>query len=186
MEEYWVEAIGFENIYEVSNFGRVRTKENKKTYTKRHGIRNWKQRILKPKVHSSGFRVDLWKDGKVNYRLVARIVAFSFLGGDISNPRMTVNHKDGNRLNNNIENLEIITLKENILHGFNNGLYPACISTTIINKIDGSEKTFRSMSQASKFIGRNVGFISNLIKKKRIEQFNKNSNYIIKIHDKEV
>ena len=47
--EVWKDVVGYEDIYEVSNLGRIRTHKNKITYTEQHGIRHWKQRILKQK-----------------------------------------------------------------------------------------------------------------------------------------
>ena len=126
MEEIWLDIPNYEG-YQVSNVGRVRT-YNKITYTKKHGERHWKNRILKFKVSTmkngrKDYRVDLWKNGTHKTFLVARLVAFTFFGRDISNSELTVNHKDGDPRNNNIENLEIIALKENIQHGFRTGLY---------------------------------------------------------------
>lgn len=162
--EIWKDIKGYENLYQVSNLGRVRTHENKITHTKRHGIRKWKQRILKFKGETprTGYRVDLWKDGKHNTYLVARLVAFNFLNEDIENKELTVNHIDGNRMNNKIENLELISLTENIRHAFNTGLMPY---KKVVLKKEGIEYEFASMNKASLFLGKNKGFISYVIKK---------------------
>ena len=66
MEEIWKAIPNYEGIYEASSFGRIRTCEGKTTFTKRHGIRHWKQRILKPKgeTYATGYRVSLWKNRK--------------------------------------------------------------------------------------------------------------------------
>ena len=45
-KEMWKDIPNYEGIYQASTFGRIRTCEGKTTYTKRHGIRHWKQRIL--------------------------------------------------------------------------------------------------------------------------------------------
>lgn len=64
MEE-WKDVIGYEGSYEVSNYGRVRTHKYKTTYTSKHGIRHWKQRILKEKSKTNrDVRISLWKNGK--------------------------------------------------------------------------------------------------------------------------
>ena len=107
-EEIWKNIPNFEG-YQVSNCGRVRT-HDKTTFTKRHGERHWKDRILHYKGNSykTGYRVDLWENNKPHTMLVARLVAFTFLKKDINDHELTVNHIDGNRLNNNIENLELI------------------------------------------------------------------------------
>ena len=129
MEEIWKDIKGYEG-YQVSNFGKIRTYK-KITFTKKHGIRHWKDRILhfKPSTNSKqkskqgmGYRVDLWKDGKPKTLLVARLVATTFLE-DLINTDMTVNHKNGNRLDNRVENLEWLSRADNIKYGYQNGQY---------------------------------------------------------------
>lgn len=166
-KEIWKDIKGYEG-YQVSSYGRVRT-HNKTTFTKKHGTRVWKDRILhfKPSTTSKqkskqgmGYRVDLWKNGKPKSFLIARLVATTFLE-DLIDTNMTVNHKDGNRLNNKVENLEWLSRKENIQYGFENGQYPQD-KTILYNKTEYYE--FRSKSLASKFLGRNHGYVSNAIK----------------------
>ena len=129
MEEIWKDIPRYEG-YQASTKGRIRT-FNKVTYTERHGYRQWKNRILKFKPSSfnshskkqgSGYRVTLWKDGKSKDFLVARLIATTFLE-DLIDTNMTVNHKDGNRTNNNIENLEWLSMSENIKYSFKKGQY---------------------------------------------------------------
>jgi hypothetical protein len=129
MEEIWKDIPNY-NGYQASNTGKIRT-HNKVTYTKRHGERHWKDRILKFKPSNPtrkskqgvGYRVTLWKDGKPKDFLVARLIATTFLENLIET-KMTVNHKDGNRLNNNVENLEWLSLGDNIRYGFQYNQYP--------------------------------------------------------------
>lgn len=164
MEEIWKDIPNY-NGYQVSNIGRVRT-HNKKTYTKRHGERHWKDRILhyKGNTYKTGYRVDLWKDGKPKTMLVARLVAFTFYNKDINNHNLTVDHIDGNRLNNNLDNLELVSLQENIKREFLNNLgYQKNIK--IINKQTNEEKVFLSMVKASIFINKNKAYISGKISK---------------------
>ena len=74
--EVWKDIPNYEGIYEVSNLGRIRTHKDKITYTKRHGKRKWKQRIMKFKgiTPKTGYRISLWKDGKQKDLLVARML----------------------------------------------------------------------------------------------------------------
>ena len=168
----WKDIEGFDG-YQVSDDGRVRT-HNKVTHTDKHGDRRWKDRELSYKVgkghkNRGDRRVDLWKDGKPHTFLVARLVAATFIGGDITDRSVTVNHKDGNFLNNSVDNLELITLKDNINHGFDNGLYSTAIKIIVTDKVTGESTEHRSMSMASKFVGRCEGYISNLFRKGRYE-----------------
>lgn len=167
MEEIWKNIDGYDG-YQVSNLGRIRT-YNKITHTKAHGFRNWKDRILKQKLQirknsRKDYRVDLWKDGKPHTILVARLVAFTFYNEDINNYKLTVNHKDGNSSNNILDNLEIITLTDNIRHAFNNGLMPSK-KIKLTNKNNNYSRIYISMAEASKVMNKNHGYISGKIKK---------------------
>ena len=165
--ENWRDIKGYEGIYQASDLGRIRTHENKTTYTERHGVRKWKQIILKYRGYnpSTGHRVSLWKDGLSKDFLVARLVAFTFLGGDIDDRWLTVNHLDGNRMNNILSNIELVSIGDNIRHAFENGLIGTGKKTLVYDDISGETQEFKSMSMACRFIGKNVGFISEHYKK---------------------
>lgn len=166
MTELWKDIPNYEGLYQASSLGRIRTAEGKTTYSKLHGERKWKQRILKPKAcrdfNACGYRVSLWKDGKHKDFLVARLVCTTW-HENLIDTKMTVNHKDGNRLNNRIENLEWLSLGDNIRHGFENGLYKQN-KTILVSVSTGETFEFRSQSEASKFLGRNHGYINFLAK----------------------
>ena len=176
MLEKWDDIKGYEGYYQVSNKGRVKSLlfQNNVWNKKYH-----REKILKYKGHTprTGYKVDLWKDGAVKTFLVARLVAFTFYGEDISNSDLTVNHIDGNRMNNNFDNLELVTLKENIQHAFKTGLMTSCKPIELECKITNEKYNFYSMSKASVFIGRNAGYISGLT---RIGK-NENDDYFIKV-----
>ena len=161
--EQWKDIPGFDGIYEASTEGRIRSKEGKTTVSRIHGIRHWKQRIIKQKWarrkngKSSDARVALWKEGKPHYFLVSRLIALTWCDGYTEGA--TVNHIDGDPANNAAENLEWLSLQENILHGFENGLYPTQKNCTLV-KEDGSQMFFRSLSQASLFLGRSIKYVS--------------------------
>jgi hypothetical protein len=96
---------GYEGLYEVSNLGRIR-RGNK---------------ILNPPKYSTGYRVQkLSKEGVAERVLVHRLVAKAFILNPEDKP--CVNHKDGNKENNSVTNLEWITLKDNIIHATKTGL----------------------------------------------------------------
>lgn len=165
MKEIWIDVIGYEGIYEVSNLGRIRTTLGKTTHTQYHGERLWHQRILKKKINKKNKeeRVNLYKNNQRKEMLVHRIIAFSFFKEDINNPDITVNHKDGNRLNNNLDNLELLSLAENIRHAFENGLMSTCKPITLYNEKE--TKTFYSMAQADAYVNTYKGKISYLLRR---------------------
>lgn len=168
----WRDIPNFDG-YQVSNTGKVRT-HNKVTFTEHHGYRHWKDRVLVPKVginkrNRGDERVDLWKDGKPHTFIIARLEAFTFFGGDISDSTITVNHKDGNFNNNNLDNLELISLADNIRHGFENGLYSSAVSVAITNKQTGETNTYKSLSAASRYVGKYPGYVSGLFRRGKSE-----------------
>lgn len=176
-KEIWKPIPNYEKDYEASNLGRIRTAITKTSYSKRNGERHWQQRILKYKsknenTYKTGYRVDLWKNGKPKTYLVARLVASAFIKNELSNNKLTINHIDGNRLNNKIENLEWCSLSDNIKKGFQTGLFSNQKKIKIINKITNEENIYRSLSLASKSIGFNKGYISCQIKKGNYESLN--------------
>lgn len=170
MEEVWKAIPGYEGIYEASSLGRIRTVEGKTTYSKRHGVRHWKQRVLKFRgiSYQTGYRVSLWKNGKSKDWLVARLVAMTFFGPS----DLTVNHIDGNRFNNCVENLEYVSLAENIKKGFETGLYSTnCQPIVVLDKTTGEKKSFSSLSEAGRYYGYNHGYFSQLEKRKKPTRF---------------
>lgn len=178
--EKWLPVPNYEGIYEVSNYGHIRSVNGKTTYTNRHGIRIWKQRVLKPKVTTNKYgrqdmRVNLWKDGAPKTFLVARLVAMAWCPEYSDN--LTVNHKDGNSLNNTPENLEWLTRRENIKHAFDNGLVHSQIKTIL--ESNGDRLCFKSMSEASRFIGKSSSYINTCIKHNRLAIDTKGKKYNI-------
>lgn len=160
----WKDVVGYEGIYEVSDCGQVRTKKGKTTYTERHGVRTWKQRVLKQKVSKDGnHRVHLWKCGKEKTLLVHRLVASAFIP-EVPGKEY-VNHKDGSRYNNAVSNLEWCTHTENNNHAFDNDLILTSQKVVLVDLKTKEPHFFRSMAKASVFLGRNPGFISGVLKK---------------------
>lgn len=164
--EKWKDIPDYEGIYEASTLGRIRSKPGKTTFSKRHGTRHWQTRVLKQKGNREyGKRVTLWKDGKPKDLLVARIVAMTWVDG--YQECLTVNHIDGDRLNNNVENLEWVTLADNIRHGFETGLYTSVVPIKLKHIHTGDVYEFKSLAEASRFLGKNNGYVSGKLKKGR-------------------
>ncbi|MBU3205583.1 HNH endonuclease [Clostridium algidicarnis] len=110
--EIWKDIIGYEGVYQVSNIGRVKRIG---TY-KNQSMKEWdSDKVLKPATKSNGYMfVGLSKYGKVSHRHIHRLVAEVFIPNPLNKP--TVNHKDGDRSNNIVENLEWATYSENNIH----------------------------------------------------------------------
>lgn len=124
VNEEWRDISGYEGYYQVSNLGRVRSCDR---VVMRNGVSVFVNgRLLKPVLDSSGyFRIALYKDGKRAFSFVHRLVAIAFLTIDTS--RNEVNHKNGVKDDNRVENLEWCTHLENMRHAIAAGLTPCFV-----------------------------------------------------------
>lgn len=115
--EVWRSIPNYEGYYIVSNLGKIKSLERTLQFGNRTRIKP--EIILKPFINNCGYEcVDLYKNKKVKKCKVHRLVASAFL----DNPKKEVNHKDGNKLNNSVINLEWCTHSENHKHSYANGL----------------------------------------------------------------
>jgi len=115
--EEWRGVRGFEDRYEVSNFGRVRGLERPMVYKDgRRGL--IKATLLKGSLGNHGY-LSITLDSRYR-KLVHRLVAEAFLAPQ--EYRVTINHKDGNKTNNHVSNLEWATFKQNNDHARREGL----------------------------------------------------------------
>lgn len=161
--EIWKPVVGFEEKYAVSSLGRVKNIVTGK--------------LLKPYYndHLRYEKVKLYKGEKAEIRkikFIHRLVASAFLG-DMSTHGMQVNHIDGNRRNNRLENLEWCTASENIKHAYRTGLFDEgkiqsakkrSIPVEQLSMDGVLVKTWDSMSDASRGLGLDVSNISNCCK----------------------
>lgn len=127
--EIWLPITGFECLYEVSNLGRVRSLV--RTINRRDGsVEHKKGRVLKQSKAGRGYLfVSLYKDGERKSSYVHRLVATAFLQ---NTGKPHVNHKDFNKSNNELNNLEWATEIENAHHRL--------VATPGISAVDASEK----------------------------------------------
>jgi len=116
MNEIWHPCAGFETHYEVSNLGNVRSIERMVNHYC-GGSKVNPSTILKAGKSKSGYlTVSFCIDGVKSNQSVHRLVARAFIENESNKPQ--VNHKDGNKHNNNVDNLEWVTRSENGLHAY--------------------------------------------------------------------
>lgn len=117
--EIWKDISGYEGLYQVSNFGRVKRLFHSKKSSNRFKSnydRSFKEVVLNPPINNGKYRrvgLTSWSKLQKNY-FVHRLVATTFIGQIPEG--YTVNHKDGNKLNNKLSNLEIIHHQLNMQH----------------------------------------------------------------------
>ncbi len=109
IKEIWKDVIGYENLYQISSLGRVKSLGN-------GGSNNSKERIMKLKLGSRGYyEVSLCKEGKHKSFTIHRLVAQAFL--DNPNNYPCVNHKNEVKTDNRVDNLEWCTQAYNNIYG---------------------------------------------------------------------
>lgn len=102
--EIWKDIEGYEGLYQVSNLGRVKS------------LKFNKEKILKLLLDSKGYyKVNLYKNNKIKTYLMHRLIASAFISNPNNLPQ--VNHKDEDKTNNKVENLEWCTVDYNINYG---------------------------------------------------------------------
>ena len=183
------DIIGYEGIYEINTNGIVYGKERK--VKKWDGERLIKKTIKTQEISREGYaRVSLFKNGISKKYSVHRLVAIVFI--DNKENKSDVNHKDGNKLNNNINNLEWVSKSENVKHSINilknkNGLKhyekgnnwykekniepPASKSVLMYDKENNLIQEFKTVTEAGLFLNKHPSQISHYINKKRNNRF---------------
>lgn len=164
VKELWKPLLEYKGI-EVSSIGRIRKAANKSR----------KERILTefPKDRDGYYRCSVQRlDGTWTSQPVHRLVAKAFIPR--TKNRDIVNHIDGNRTNNRIENLEWVTPKENVIHSFKFGSRKICeqvpkktiLTDFQVNQI-GKLRELYTVNQIAKLFNIEYQSLKNIIHKKK-------------------
>lgn len=160
MQEIWKDIKNYEGLYQVSNLGNVRSLNHiRKNGKKENQLYLHKGKILKPAVQNIGYKfVVLSKEGKSKGFRVHRLVAQAF----IENPNNynCINHKDENRLNNCVDNLEWCTIAYNNTYGAKQERHSKAMKKKIGRKINQYDlegnliNTFDCIMDAERFLNK--------------------------------
>lgn len=138
MEEIWKDIRGYEGLYQVSNLGRVK-RENK---------------LLHLNTNTYGYKhITLSKNNVQKTAVIHKLVADAFIENPHSKPQ--INHKDGNKENNTVANLEWVTQGDNNRHAVKTMLR----KSKKILLVDGDDNTIREFNnrmEINDFLGRDV------------------------------
>ena len=157
----WRDIKGYEGIYEISDTGIVR---NLRSDPKN---RTYPYKILIPGKTVGGYLfVFLSVNGKAKNRMIHRLVAETFIPNPNGLPE--VNHIDGNKENNRVDNLEWCTRRDNLKHAVDNGLrYSQCNIIRGVKMVypNGDIKYFKSMKECGDYFNHGKSWLGNYITK---------------------
>jgi hypothetical protein len=164
--EEWRDVPNFEG-YQVSNLGKIRGID--RLCGNRPGV--IKGKILKPFRNKRGYlEVNLYNNSKSTAKIIHRLVAKAFISNDFNKPQ--VNHIDGNKLNNEVSNLEWMSNSENQLHAYSLGLQPsragennvkAKITDKSVTELKVLYNSGKTIVDISNIMNINVSIIRNII-----------------------
>lgn len=164
--EIWKDIEGYEG-YQISNMGNVKSLGNDKAK---------KEKILKPAKHRCGYlKVNLCKQGKTKTHLIHRLVALHF----IQNPNNLpfINHRDEDKTNNAVQNLEWVTPKQNINYGTRNQRVAEKLSKQVL--CVETNKIYPSVNEVERQLGFSNGNIVNVCKGKFKTAYGFHWKYVI-------
>lgn len=145
--ELWKDISG-KTGYQVSNLGRVRSVD-REIPAKNGGLRFYKGKILRTSLDTRGYPTAQFQhNSKHSSRLVHRLVAEAFIPNPENKPQ--INHKDGNKENNHVGNLEWVTPKENMRHAVLSGIKDSKINADNVQEI-------RVLYKSGKYTQKEIG-----------------------------
>lgn len=158
MKEIWKDIKGYEGVYKVSNLGQILSVGRSWVMPNMgFNVHKRKPKILKQQIDKDGYKyIHLWYKRKQKFYHTHTLVASAFIPNPEKKPQ--VNHINGNKTDNRVENLEWNTVSENVSHAFSvlkrkpsRQSAVKCIETNIV---------YKSATEASKRTGINLSCIS--------------------------
>lgn len=171
MEEIWKDIEGFEGYYKVSNCGRIKTIARTVSVLTRGNtkrIHPIKEKIKSTNISKFGYpMVGLTINDKTHQRYIHRLIALAFIPKPDSHGNYVVNHKNGVKSDNRIDNLEWTTSQENNVHAIKNSLrgYKTRITLEKINEIHRLKKIGNTAKEISEKFNVSIDTIYSIIRK---------------------
>jgi len=171
--EIWKDIPGYEGFYQASTCGRIKSLKREVRFGLKYQTSYIKpEKIMSPAPSQKGYYYAIFTvNGKVKHNSVHRLIALTF----IPNPenKIEVNHKNGNKSDNNIGNLEWNTPSENYRHScdvLKRKPFVSDVKKEVVHiSLDGFvQNVFQSRTEAAKFLGIGIPAITNAIKRKSI------------------
>lgn len=169
--EIWKDMHGFEDLYEISSYGKVRSKD--RIITDKNGVKkHYKSRLLKLQYKNirgstcPRIQVNLYKDNKAFSKTVGRLVALTFIPNPNGLPQ--VNHIDEDPTNDKVDNLEWCNARYNVNYGTRNERANKAKYKRVkmYDKNFNYVKTYESIKQAADDIGGDDSCITKVCKYK--------------------
>lgn len=145
-KETWYDIPGYEGLYQVSNKINVKRVEHKR-YDRNQLLKERKLKIIYPKNNWYPY-LSLCKDGKADNVMIHRIVGLTFLLNPNNYP--CINHKDGNKTNNSVKNLEWCSYSHNNKEAIRLGLHPKLDTRIKVAQLDDELNIIKIWESAKK------------------------------------
>ena len=143
--EIWKNVVGFEEQYEISNLGNLRSKERFVKHW-RGGERKYKSNFKNIRLNDKGyFRCNLKNEGKRYDFTIHKLVALAFIPNEENKP--FINHKNGIKTDNRVENLEWCSASENVTHAVKNRLIKTKLTDEQAKEIFNSQLSQRKLAK---------------------------------------